>query len=63
MTVRKIALIAGRRRGIGRGTALAPREAGFDLVINGLIRDVDADAMPEMFAGWASAARFFPGGN
>ena len=47
LTIRKIALITGGRRGI----ALALAEVGFDLVINDLIRDVDADAMPEMFAG------------
>ena len=47
LTIRKIALITGGRRGI----ALAPAEVGFDLVINDLIRDVDADVMPEMFAG------------
>ena len=43
MTDRRIALISGGRRGIGRGIALALADAGFDLVINDLVRDEDAE--------------------
>ena len=43
-TERPVALITGARRGIGQGIAFALAAAGFDLVINDLERDADAEA-------------------
>ena len=40
---RPAALVTGGRRGIGRGSALALAEAGFDVVIVDLERDADAE--------------------
>ena len=41
---RRVALITGARRGIGRAPALALAEAGFDTAINDIERDGDAEA-------------------
>jgi NAD(P)-dependent dehydrogenase (short-subunit alcohol dehydrogenase family) len=40
---RRAALVTGARRGIGRGIALELAAAGFDIVVNDLERDADAE--------------------
>jgi 3-oxoacyl-[acyl-carrier protein] reductase len=44
MADKKVALISGGRRGIGRGIALALVESGFDLIINDIVGDDYAEA-------------------
>ncbi len=44
MSDRKVAIITGARRGIGRATAFAMAEAGFDLLITDIAEDADATA-------------------
>src|SRR5437763_1164319 len=50
MADRKVAVVTGARRGIGRGIAIALAEAGFDIVVNDLARDSDAETTLDMLA-------------
>ncbi|WP_233858488.1 3-ketoacyl-ACP reductase [Paraburkholderia sp. HD33-4] len=43
MEPKKVALVTGARRGIGRATAYALAEAGFDVLINDVVGGPDAD--------------------
>jgi 3-oxoacyl-[acyl-carrier protein] reductase len=58
MAGRKAALVTGARRGIGRGIAIALADAGFDLVINDLVRDPDAERTLGMLAERGAGASF-----
>lgn len=42
-STRKAAIVTGARRGIGRAIACCLAEAGFDVVMNDLVRDADFD--------------------
>jgi 3-oxoacyl-[acyl-carrier protein] reductase len=55
---RPVALITGGRRGIGRAIALALAEAGFDLAINDIERDRDAEDTLAAAAGRGAKAIF-----
>jgi NAD(P)-dependent dehydrogenase (short-subunit alcohol dehydrogenase family) len=55
---RPVALITGGRRGIGQGIAFALADAGFDLVINDLERDAEAEATLTGIAARGAQASF-----
>jgi NAD(P)-dependent dehydrogenase (short-subunit alcohol dehydrogenase family) len=59
-TERPVTLITGGRRGIGQGIAFALADAGFDLVINDLERDADAEATLAGITARGARARFVP---
>jgi 3-oxoacyl-[acyl-carrier protein] reductase len=56
---RKVALITGSRRGIGRAIAFALAEAGFDIASNDLLKDADAEATMAGLAARGAKAEFF----
>jgi NAD(P)-dependent dehydrogenase (short-subunit alcohol dehydrogenase family) len=58
---RPVALVTGGRRGIGRGSALALAEAGFDLVLVDLERDADAEETLAGIAARGGHAAFLAG--
>jgi len=55
---RKIALVTGARRGIGRASAFALAQAGFDVVVNDIERDADGEATLEGLAARGAKANF-----
>lgn len=55
---RKVALITGSRRGIGRAAALALAEAGFDTAINDVERDADAEETIEALGERGATVKF-----
>jgi 3-oxoacyl-[acyl-carrier protein] reductase len=61
MTGKKLALVTGARRGIGRGIGIALADAGFDVAINDLERDADAEATLKMLAERRAKACFIAG--
>jgi NAD(P)-dependent dehydrogenase (short-subunit alcohol dehydrogenase family) len=55
---RKVALVTGGRRGIGRGVALALAKDGFDIVVNDVIGDGDAEETLRLIAEAGGAGDF-----
>ena len=58
MGERKIALVTGARRGIGRAIAFALAMAGFDVAVNDIERDADGEATLEGLAARGAKANF-----
>ncbi len=61
MNERRVAFITGSRRGIGRAAAFALAEAGFDIVLNDLERDADAETTLRGLADRGVRSRFLLG--
>lgn len=55
---RRVALITGSRRGIGRAAALALADAGFDIVLNDVVDDADAEKTLRAVTGRGVNAKF-----
>lgn len=61
MTDRKSAIVTGGRRGIGRGIAIALAQAGFDLIINDIVHDGDAETTLSLVLDKGVKAHFVSG--
>jgi len=61
MSKRRSTIITGGRRGIGRGIALALAQAGFDLIINDIIHDGDAETTLSLALENGAKAHFVTG--
>jgi len=55
---RKVALVTGARRGIGRAIAFALAGAGFDVAVNDIEQDADGEATLEGLAARGAKANF-----
>jgi 3-oxoacyl-[acyl-carrier protein] reductase len=61
MNGKKVGVVTGARRGIGRAVALALAESGFDLVLNDLVHDEDAERTLALVSGQGAQVRFLTG--